>query len=87
MHHFGNHRWSLFLTYNSLFCIFNSFQSEFLSNGMIGPTLAGFVFDTTGSYYPAWISLGIASLATVFFLLSVPPKKGLSAYPPATPSP
>ncbi len=54
---------------------------------MIGPTLAGFVFDTTGSYYPAWISLGIASLATVFFLLSVPPKKGLSAYPPATPSP
>lgn len=40
--------------------------------GMIGPTLAGFIFDTTGSYYPAWISLGIASSATVLLMLSVP---------------
>jgi len=27
--------------------------------GVIGPTLAGFVFDSLGSYYPVWIAFGI----------------------------
>jgi len=26
--------------------------------GVIGPTLAGFVFDSTGSYYPVWMAFG-----------------------------
>lgn len=43
--------------------------------GMIGPTLAGFIFDTLGSYYAAWIALGIASCFTVLLMLSVKPKK------------
>ncbi len=43
--------------------------------GMIGPTLAGFIFDTLGTYYWAWISLGIASCFTVVLMLSVKPKK------------
>jgi MFS family permease len=43
--------------------------------GMIGPTLAGFVFDTTGSYYPAWIGLGFVSCLSVVLMLSVRSKE------------
>jgi MFS family permease len=37
--------------------------------GIIGPTLAGWVFDTLESYYPIWLGLcGLTCLATVFIL-------------------
>jgi sugar phosphate permease len=42
--------------------------------GMIGPTLAGFVFDTMSSYYYTWIGLGIACSFTVVLMLSIAPK-------------
>ncbi len=38
------------------------------------PTLAGFIFDTLGTYDVAWISFGIASCFTVVLMLSVKPK-------------
>lgn len=39
--------------------------------GVIGPTLTGFLFDTTGSYSSAWIGLGIVSLFSIFFMMSI----------------
>ena len=34
--------------------------------GIIGPTLAGWVFDTVGSYHPIWLVLfGLTGLTTV----------------------
>jgi OFA family oxalate/formate antiporter-like MFS transporter len=39
--------------------------------GMIGPTLAGFIFDTTGSYYYTWIGFGIANCFSIILMLSV----------------
>jgi OFA family oxalate/formate antiporter-like MFS transporter len=39
--------------------------------GMIGPTLAGFIFDTTGSYYFTWIGFGIANGFSIILMLSV----------------
>lgn len=42
---------------------------------MIGPTLTGFIFDTTGSYYIAWIGLGIASCFSVVLMLNIGPKE------------
>ncbi len=47
--------------------------------GMVGPTLAGFVFDTTGSYYAAWIGLAITSSVSVALMLSVKRKERPSA--------
>ncbi len=41
--------------------------------GVIGPTLAGFIFDSMGSYYPVWIALGIASGGSIFLLLRIEP--------------
>jgi sugar phosphate permease len=41
---------------------------------MIGPTLTGFIFDTTGSYYVAWIGLGITSCFSVILVLNIRPK-------------
>ena len=38
---------------------------------MIGPTLTGFIFDTTGSYYIAWIGLGITSCFSVVLMLNI----------------
>jgi MFS family permease len=38
---------------------------------MIGPTLTGFIFDTTGSYYIAWIGLGIISCFSVVLMLNI----------------
>jgi MFS family permease len=43
--------------------------------GMIGPTFAGYLFDTTGSYSVAWISLGIASSVTVILMLGIGARK------------
>jgi OFA family oxalate/formate antiporter-like MFS transporter len=39
--------------------------------GIIGPTLAGFIFDTTGSYYITWIAIGIPSSVSAFLMLRV----------------
>jgi len=37
--------------------------------GIIGPTLAGWGFDTVGSYQPIWLALcGVTGLATVLVL-------------------
>lgn len=41
---------------------------------MIGPTLAGFIFDTTGSYYYTWIPLGIASSVSVLLVIFIGPR-------------
>jgi OFA family oxalate/formate antiporter-like MFS transporter len=38
---------------------------------MIGPTLTGFIFDTTGSYYLAWMGLGIISCVSVLLMLNI----------------
>jgi sugar phosphate permease len=43
--------------------------------GIIGPTLAGYLFDTTGSYTFTWILLGIATSSTVVLMLSLSPQK------------
>ncbi|OGP63890.1 MAG: hypothetical protein A2170_06555 [Deltaproteobacteria bacterium RBG_13_53_10] len=51
------------------------------AGGMIGPTLAGFIFDTTGSYHYTWIFLGIASSVSVLLILFIGPKpKATSPY-------
>jgi len=39
--------------------------------GMIGPTFAGYIFDTRGNYTVAWISLGLASSLTVLLMLGI----------------
>ncbi|MEI7671230.1 MAG: MFS transporter [Deltaproteobacteria bacterium] len=44
------------------------------AGGMIGPTLAGFIFDTTGSYHYTWISFGIASSLSVLLMFLIGPK-------------
>jgi MFS family permease len=41
--------------------------------GIIGPTLAGYLFDTTGSYTSTWILLGIATSTTVAMMLNLGP--------------
>ena len=38
---------------------------------MIGPTLTGFIFDVTGSYYAAWVGLGVISCVSVVLVLSI----------------
>ncbi len=43
--------------------------------GMIGPTFAGYIFDVSGSYTVAWLSLGLVSCVTVFLMLAIGKKK------------
>lgn len=51
------------------------------AGGMIGPIMAGFIFDTTGSYHNTWISLGITSSVSVLLVLFIGPKpKATSPY-------
>jgi MFS family permease len=45
---------------------------------MIGPTLTGYLFDTTGSYSVAWIGLGITSCFSVLLMLNVGKKPNQS---------
>jgi MFS family permease len=42
---------------------------------IIGPTLAGYLFDATGNYSHTWIMLGIASSFTVLLMLNLGPRK------------
>jgi MFS family permease len=42
--------------------------------GLIGPTLAGYLFDTTGGYAFTWIILGIATSSTVALMLGLGPQ-------------
>ena len=45
-----------------------------------GPILAGFIFDTTGSYYIAFLSAAIAmAIAFLLCLFLKPPKKKVIA--------
>ncbi|MBN1829639.1 MAG: MFS transporter [Deltaproteobacteria bacterium] len=39
--------------------------------GIIGPTLTGWIFDSTGSYYPAWIGFVVSLLAAIALILLV----------------
>ena len=42
---------------------------------IIGPTLAGYLFDTTGNYFYTWIMLGIASSFSIVLMLNIGPRK------------
>jgi sugar phosphate permease len=46
--------------------------------GIIGPTLAGYLFDTTGSYTCTWIFLGIATSTTIAMMLGLGPQKKIN---------
>ena len=39
--------------------------------GIIGPTLAGWVFDSLGSYFPIWLGLSGLSAAAIIFVLRI----------------
>ncbi len=39
--------------------------------GIIGPTLAGWVFDSLGSYLPIWLGLSALSAAAIIFVLRI----------------
>ena len=41
--------------------------------GIIGPTLAGWVFDTLGSYDPVWYGLSAVSGITIFLIMKMKP--------------
>lgn len=43
--------------------------------GVIGPTLVGFLVDTTGSYYSSWITFGIACCFAIILILSIGPAR------------
>ena len=39
--------------------------------GIIGPTLAGWVFDSVGSYFPIWLGLSGLTAAAIIFVLKI----------------
>jgi MFS family permease len=43
--------------------------------GIIGPTVAGWVFDRVGSYFPIWIALSVLVGAAVALVLAITPNK------------
>jgi OFA family oxalate/formate antiporter-like MFS transporter len=50
------------------------YSTLFLSNGIAGfvsPTLAGKIFDITGSYAPAFLIFGFLCLISVFLFYSI----------------
>jgi len=46
--------------------------------GIVGPTLAGFVFDTTGNYQYVWVAFSGAIILSSFLVLRI--KTGLDAF-------
>jgi MFS family permease len=46
--------------------------------GIIGPTLAGWTFDTTGSYTSVWYGLCGISAAAIFLIMKMKPAVSLS---------
>ena len=43
--------------------------------GILGPTLAGWVFDTQGSYYWLWLVFSVLMIPTVWMVLKITPEK------------
>jgi len=41
--------------------------------GIIGPTLAGWAFDTVGSYIPVWYGLCVISGSAIFLIMKMKP--------------
>jgi len=40
---------------------------------VVSPPLAGWVFDTRGSYHLIWLILGVVTIVGVIVILAVPP--------------
>jgi len=43
------------------------------TGGIIGPTLAGFVYDTSGNYHIAWVGLSILLIIAIVLVLKIRP--------------
>lgn len=43
--------------------------------GILGPTIAGYLFDTTGTYTLTWMLLGVATSSTVALAVNLGPRK------------
>jgi len=43
--------------------------------GILGPTLAGWVFDTQGNYYWLWLIFSVLMIPTVWMVLKITPEK------------
>ena len=41
--------------------------------GVVGPTLAGWVFDNWGSYQGIWLVFAFVSISALFIILTIPP--------------
>jgi MFS family permease len=54
--------------------------------GIIGPTLAGWVFDTQGSYHNAWLGLFALATATIFLIMRIEPTLSPPPAGPVSPS-
>jgi MFS family permease len=49
--------------------------------GIVGPTLAGWVFDSVGSYYWVWIALSSFTALAIILVLRITPLKPAEAGP------
>ena len=49
--------------------------------GIIGPTLAGWVFDTLGSYDTAWYGLSVISAMSIFLIMKIKPSTSSQGTP------
>ena len=49
--------------------------------GIVGPTLAGWVFDSVGSYYWVWIALSSLTALAIILVLRITPLKPAEAGP------
>jgi len=41
--------------------------------GLISPIIAGWIFDTVGSYQPAWLVFAVATIPAIPLILMAPP--------------